>query len=178
MYLVTRSKTSNPLEVSSLVQSAVWAIDGNLPVTQVKPLDTVLAESIWTPRLSTFVFSVFAAVALGLVLAGIYGVTTQTVSQRTPEIGVRLALGARSGSILALILRQGMQPVVVGVLIGLGLAMTLSRLIANQLYGVTAHDAVSLSGAVVLVVGSTLFTMLLPAFRATKVDPLMALRSE
>jgi len=121
---------------------------------------------------------VFAGVALLLATVGIYGAVAYSVEQRTGEIGVRMALGAQTRDVLKLVVGQGMRPVVIGLVIGIAAAFALGRLIASQLFEVSAHNPALLGGATILLAGAALIACLLPARRATLVDPVQALRTE
>jgi ABC-type antimicrobial peptide transport system permease subunit len=125
-----------------------------------------------------WLLGIFAGVALLLASIGIYGAVAYTVEQRTGEIGVRMALGAQTRDVLRLVVNQGMMPVVVGLGIGVVATFALSRLIAAQLYQVSSHDPVLLAGATFLLAATALLACLLPARRATRVDPIQALRTE
>ena len=125
-----------------------------------------------------WLLGIFAGVALLLASIGIYGAVAYTVEQRTEEIGVRMALGAQTRDVLRLVVNQGMKPVLIGLGIGIGLAFAIGRLIASQLYQVSACDPVLLGGATVLLAATAVIACLLPARRATLVDPIQALRSE
>jgi len=122
--------------------------------------------------------SLFAAVALGLTSVGIYGVVSYSVARRVHEIGVRMALGARPATVVGLVVRQGMAPVVLGLAVGIVAALALSRLLTKMLFGVSPHDPRTLVVVAVLLVAVALLASYLPARRATRVDPLTALRAE
>jgi putative ABC transport system permease protein len=125
-----------------------------------------------------WLLGIFAGVALLLASIGIYGAVAYTVEQRTAEIGVRMALGAQRPDVLRLVVNQGMKPVIIGLLVGIVSAFALGRLIASQLFGVSAHNPALFGGATLLLAATALVACLLPARRATRVDPIQALRSE
>ena len=138
----------------------------------------IVSRSLSWRRFAMVLMTVFALLALTLTCVGIYGVVAYSVAQRVHEIGVRMALGARPGSVVALVVAQGMRPAVVGLLVGLGGALVLSRLLAKMLYGVGPRDPLSL-GIVALVLATVaVVASYLPARRASLVDPLTALRSD
>jgi len=137
-----------------------------------------MAQALGQAKLTMVLLGVFAGVALLLATVGIYGAVAYTVEQRTSEIGVRMALGAQTRDVLRLIINQGMKPVLIGLGIGLVAAFALGRLIASQLYQVSAHNPALLGGATILLAATALFACLLPARRASMVDPVQALRTE
>ncbi len=141
-------------------------------------MDAVVAQALGQARLMTWLLGIFAGVALLLASIGIYGAVAYTVEQRTGEIGVRMALGAQTRDVLKLIINQGMRPVVIGLAIGMLCAIALGRLIASQLFEVSAHNPALLGGATILLAATALFACLLPARRAAMVDPVQALRTE
>jgi putative ABC transport system permease protein len=170
--------TGNPTDLAQALRSEVFAIDRNQPVYNLKTLDQRVVETIATSRSLMLLFSGFALLALVLASVGIYGVVSYAVSQRTREIGIRMALGARGVDVLRLVLRNGMTLVVAGIAIGVGGALALTRFLTTMLFGVTPTDirtfvVVSLALGVV-----ALIACLVPARRATKVNPLEALRYE
>ncbi len=176
--LVVRTKGDDPLSLATAVRGTVSSLDPDLPVFNLCTLRAVVENSYWVQRLFSRLFTVFSVLALALAAVGIYSVIAYTVAQRTHEIGIRMALGARAPDVLRLIIRQGMA--LVGLGLGLGIVgnAVVLRLLASQLYGVRPTD-VGASGLAVLVLSvSALLACWLPARRATKVDPVVALRCE
>jgi putative ABC transport system permease protein len=164
--------------VTKLVRSSLATIDPGLAIALPQSMEKIIAQALGQTRLMTWLLGIFAGVALLLAAIGIYGAVAYTVEQRTGEIGVRMALGAQTRDVLRLILKQGMRPVVIGLAIGIVSAFALGRLIASQLYQVSAHSPALLAGATILLATIALVACLLPARRATHVDPIQALRAE
>jgi predicted permease len=164
--------------VTRLVQAAVRKVNPGIAIAVPQSMDAVVAQSFGQARLMTWLLGIFAGVALLLASIGIYGAVAYTVEQRTGEIGVRMALGAQTRDVLRLIINQGMRPVVIGLAIGIAAAFALGRLIASQLYQVSAHNPALLAGASALLAAVALLACLLPARRAALVDPVQALRTE
>ena len=164
--------------VTKLVQGALAKVDPGLAIAVPQSMDAVVAQALGQARLMMWLLGIFAGVALLLASIGIYGAVAYTVEQRTGEIGVRMALGAQTRDVLRLIVNQGMKPVMIGLVIGMGCAFALGRLIASQLFEVSAHNPALLGGATVLLAATALFACLLPARRAAMVDPVQALRTE
>jgi putative ABC transport system permease protein len=173
-----RASGGEPSALTQSVRAAVLAVDRNQPIFDVKPLRQIVADSIALRRLALLLLSVFAAVALALAAAGIYGVMAYAVEQRTHEIGVRMALGARGGDVLRLVVRQGLKLALCGVALGLAMALVLTRLMEALLFGVSATDPVTFVGIASLLLIVALAACWIPARRATKVDPMIALRCE
>ncbi|PYI63770.1 MAG: hypothetical protein DMF07_09205, partial [Verrucomicrobia bacterium] len=153
-------------------------VDPGLAIAIPQSMDKIVAQAFGQARLMMWLLGIFASVALLLASIGIYGTVAYTVEQRTGEIGVRMALGAQTRDVLRLIVNQGMKPVVIGLAIGIVSAFGIGRLIATQLYQVSAHNPALLGGATVLLGTIALAACLLPARRATHVDPIVALRYE
>jgi ABC-type antimicrobial peptide transport system permease subunit len=153
------------------------AIDSDLPVDALT-VDQILADSLSRQRFSIQLMAVFAALAGLLAAIGIYGVLAYLIDQRCREFGIRIALGARSGDVLALVLRQGMIPVVAGLVAGIAGALGLTRLLKSLLYEVSATDPLVFGAVSVGLIAVSLAAMILPALRATRADPLDALRYE
>jgi putative ABC transport system permease protein len=177
MTLALRS-TVAPLSLADPARRTIWDLDDTIPIYDVRTMDNVVAESVAQPRFRTLLLSIFAAVALLLASIGIAGVMTYTVSQRVPEIGVRKALGARERDITALVVRQGMKLTLVGVALGLAGAFATTRLLSGMLFNVPATDFVTFAGVTVLLGAIAVLASYLPARRASRVDPLVALRVE
>jgi putative ABC transport system permease protein len=177
MGLVVRT-TRQPEDLINAVQKQVWSLDPDQPELHVVAMEDILNKAAALPRFNVFLFGGFAGVALLLAAIGIYGLMAYLVAQRTHEIGIRLALGAQKSDVLFLVMRHGMKLVLVGVVIGLGSAMALTRVIKSWLFGVSATDPLTFGGIVVVLSGVALLACYLPARKATKIDPLVALRHE
>ena len=168
----------DPSSLAAAVRNEVKAIDPDQPVAELRTMDDWLKTAVATPRYRTMLIALFALVALVLAATGIYGVMSYSVAQRTHEIGVRMALGARRFDVLALVVRQGMALVVAGIVLGLLGAVALTRVMSTLLFGVTARDPMTFAGVAALLMLVALVACYVPARRATKVDPLIALRYE
>jgi putative ABC transport system permease protein len=168
----------DPLAIVGAVRNEVRAMDKELPIDSVKTLDQYLTESFAQPRFNTLLLALFAGVAMTLTAVGLYGVMAFSVTARTREIGVRVALGARGSDVLRLVVSQGMKLTLIGVAIGMVAALALTRLMAGLLYGVTPTDPATFALIALLLVGVAMLACYIPARRATKVDPMIALRCE
>jgi putative ABC transport system permease protein len=170
--------TLNPLNLVGAVRREVWAVDKDQPIADVVTMNAVVSTSVAEPRYRTLLLGSFAASALALAMVGIFGVTSYTVTQRTHEIGVRMALGANPRDIVMLVIGQASRLLIIGICIGLIAAFSLTRLISGLLYGVTPTDPVIFVGVVTLVALVALAASYIPARRAMGADPLVALRYE
>jgi putative ABC transport system permease protein len=174
MGLVVRT-ASDPAAFAATLRREVQALDKDQPVYNIRTMDDVVANSLGTRRVSMQLFAVFAGAALLLAAIGIYGVMAYSVTQRTQEIGIRMALGAQKSDVLALVIRQGMTLTVIGVIVGLTGAFALTRLIANLLFGVGATDPLTFVAIPLLLLFVALVACYLPARRAARLDPTIAL---
>jgi predicted permease len=175
--IVMRVRTADPLALAETVRRRIAAINPDVPV-RATTMDGTLTSASATPRFRTFLIGVFAGLALLLALAGIYGVMTYTVSQRVPELGVRIALGATPGHIMRLIIGQGAALAAIGLVLGIVLALVSGRWLEGMLFGVTARDPWILATVTVGVAFATLLACYIPGRRAVRVDPMVALRAE
>jgi len=177
MYIVVRS-ASAPEKVVSGLQSAAWSLDNQLALAHVRTMDQLLYESVAGSRFRAVLFGVFAGLALVLAMIGIYGVMAYSVGERTHEIGIRIALGAHRTNILQTILREGGSLALLGVGIGFVVALALSRTLSGLLFGVQANDPLTFAAVAAFLLSVALAACYLPARRATRVDPMVALRYE
>lgn len=176
LWLVVRAQ-SDPATLIPSMRQAAQSLNPEMPTT-FRTLAEVYSSSLDARRFSLVIFGVFASVALALAILGLYGVISYAVAQSTREIGIRLALGARTANIFRLVIGQGLFLTVIGILVGLAGAFALTRLMTNLLYGVSATDPMTFVGITLLLVGVALLACYIPARRATKVDPMIALRYE
>jgi predicted lysophospholipase L1 biosynthesis ABC-type transport system permease subunit len=170
--------TGDPLLLSAAVRQEMRQLDPGMPVRNLRSMDEVLGRSIAPQRFNLSLLSLFSGLGLLLAAIGIYGVMAYSVSQRTHEIGLRMALGAQVADVLKLVLRQGMALALLGVALGLIVSVTMTRLMKSLLFGVSANDPLILIGVALSVIFIALLACYLPARRAAKVDPLVALRYE
>ena len=177
MAITVRSE-GDPLALVSAARNQLRQLDKNLPMVSIATMNDIVSNSVAQPRLESVLLGLFGALALTLAAVGIYGVMSYAVSQRTSEIGIRMALGADRFAVLKMIIGEGLRMVGIGVSIGLALALALTRVLARLLFGVSPTDPLTFASIVVLLTLIALFACYIPARRATKVDPIVALRYE
>lgn len=175
--LVLRT-ASDPESFTSAVQSAVWELDADLPLVGVQSLEAQLSGSVAQPRFNSTLLSLFAVLALALAAVGIYGVMAYTVSERTAEIGVRMALGASAATVRGLVIRKALRLTLCGIVLGLAASAGLTRMIASLLYGIEPTDPVTFASVAALLCIVALAASYIPAARASRLDPLAALQEE
>jgi putative ABC transport system permease protein len=168
----------NPEAAAPMVRAALDRIDKEMPILQPNTLDTIVAQSLGQRRLTMGLLGAFAGVALMLAVVGIYGAVAYTVEQRTAEIGVRMALGAQVKDVLRLVVRQGMDPVLIGLGFGLVAIFGTGRFLTAQLYQISPHNPMLLALTATGLAIAALLACVIPARRATSIDPIQALRSE
>ena len=168
----------DPESLITAVKSQVWSVDKNLPVYEVRTMEQILDEDTSQRRFQSFVMSVFAGLALVLASIGLFGVLTSLVGQRTQEIGIRMALGAQSKDVLRMVVGEGVRLVLLGVAIGVGAGIGLSRYLASLFFGVSPTSPVTYLEVALLMIVIALIACLLPALRAIRVNPMTALRYE
>jgi putative ABC transport system permease protein len=160
------------------IRSELAAIDPDLPLYGIRTLQDIVDDSVARPRFNSALLGLFAGLAMLLAVIGVYGLISYSVAQRLREIGVRIALGASRSDIMQLVLRQGLAPVVAGVLFGLGLALASTRLLAALLYQVSPTDPPTYTVVTILLLATSAVACVVPAIRATRVEPIAVLREE
>src|SRR5215216_1130987 len=176
-HFVARTQ-GDPMALAKDIQRAIWQVAPDTGIFNVMPVTRLSANTIWQSRVWGLLFGIFSGIALVLATAGIYGVMAYFVTQRTREIGVRIALGAQWRDVLKLILRSGMSLVTIGLMIGLVAALALTRLMSSLLFEVSPTDPITFGAVALCVILAALLACYIPARRATKVDPMIALRYE
>jgi putative ABC transport system permease protein len=169
---------SDPASFGPRLREEVWAIDPDIPLSNITTMERLLSEALAQPRFNAVVLGFFGATALALAALGIYGVLSTTVAQRTSEIGIRMALGARSGDVVRMVVRQGMLLTLAGLAIGLVAALVSSPVLRSLLFGVNAADPWTFAFVAVFLGSVALFASYVPARRASRIEPLIALRHE
>jgi putative ABC transport system permease protein len=177
MDVLVRAKGS-PGALASAVKAQLWSVDKDLPATYLSTMDHLISESLSRPRFDAMLLAAFAGLALLLAMVGLYGVIAYGVSQRTQEIGVRMALGAQRADILRLVLSQGVLLTAAGVVAGLAISLAMTRAISGLLYGVSAFDPITYAAVTLLITLVAMLACYIPARRAMRVDPMIALRYE
>jgi ABC-type antimicrobial peptide transport system permease subunit len=178
MAMVVRADAAALPSLRGTLLQEVKQLDAAQPIANFRTMPELVAKAVARPRFNTLLLGLFAAAALMLTAVGLYGVVTYGVNQRTREIGIRMALGAQRQSVLALVIRQGMRPAFAGVAIGMAGAFALTRLLAGQLYEIKATDPVTFGIVALGLLFVSGVACYLPARRATKIDPMVALRNE
>jgi putative ABC transport system permease protein len=177
MNVVVRSALA-AASLRSVVEAAVRETDATLPIIRYRAMDEVFAESVSRPRLLANLLAAFAGLALLLAALGTYGILSYMVSERRREIGIRMALGARAGEVVGMVVRRSLWPIGAGIAAGVSASLAASRLLGALLYGVTPYDPVVLGAIVAILGGSAVAACLVPARRAASVDPLVVLKEE
>ena len=177
MSLVLRA-SNDPRGLAGAIQREVQALDKDIPVYRIKTLEQYLGVAVAQPKFNALLLALFAGLALLLTAIGLYGVMAYSVIQRTQEIGIRIALGAQTGNVLKMVLRQGLKLTAIGLALGLAAAYALTRYMQSMLFGVKATDPATFAAIALLLIAVAIVACWIPARRATKVDPMVALRSE
>jgi putative ABC transport system permease protein len=170
--------SGDPKLLTNAIQSEVWALDKDQPITSVRTYEEIIDASVAQRRFQTFLLVMFAGVAVGLAAVGIFGVLAYSVSQRTRELGLRIALGADPRSIIGLVFRQAGVVIAGGVVLGIAGSVALMRLLSSQLFGIQATDWKTYAGAVAVLAAIAITASLIPAARGSRIDPIVALREE
>ena len=178
MSLVVRTETSQPNALVPALQSAIRDLDKDVPLFQPRTMEGYLAASVAQPRLNMAILLIFAGVAAVLTAVGVYSVMAYSVAQRTQEIGIRIALGAQRWDVLRLVVAQGLRLTLMGIGLGCLAALALTRLLVSLLFGVGAGDPLTFSTIGLFLAAVTMLACYLPARRASRVDPVVALRAE
>jgi putative ABC transport system permease protein len=175
--LVVRTNIE-PMSLAASVRNAIWSVDKDQTVADIDTMDHIVAQAVARQRFSMLLLGLFAALALLLASIGIYGVMSYSVAQRTREIGIRIALGARRADVLQMTVKQALKLVGIGMMIGLVAAFLLTRVLASLLFGISAADPMTFIGISVVLLAVATLASYVPALRATRVDPITALRAQ
>ena len=178
MYFAVRTSTSKPLSLLPAVQNAVWSVDKNVALAEVRTMEDLIAKSVANRKFTMLLLTAFAGIAVILAAIGLFGVMSYSVLQRVREIGVRMALGARRIDIFKLIVREGMAVTAIGLIAGIGGAVSLTRLMAGMLYGISPTDISTFALLSALLAGIAFLACWWPAHRASSVEPMVALRTD
>jgi putative ABC transport system permease protein len=176
--MTVRTSVTDPASVVAALRRVVRELDPDLPVTQLRTMPEVVNRSFWEQSFASWLLGLFSAIGIALAAVGIYSAMAYSVAQRTHELGIRMALGARRADVLKLVVRQGMGAVGLGMLVGLAANVGVLRLLASRLYGIGPLDLPTYAGAAFFILGVALAACYLPARRATRIDPVVALRYE
>ena len=175
--LVVRTAV-DPLSLATSVRNAIWAVDKDQPVSNIDSMENIVAGAVARQRFSMLLLAIFAGLALALAAVGIYGVMSYSVAQQTREIGIRMALGAKRSDVLKMTVKEGLKLVAVGLVVGLVAAFLLTRVMASLLFGISATDPITFISISLALLAVALLASYIPALRATRVDPLIALRAQ
>src|SRR4051812_22811889 len=175
--LVVRTSIE-PMSLAASVRNSIWSVDKDQTVADIDTMDHIVAQAVARQRFSMILLALFAGLALLLASVGIYGVMSYSVAQRTREIGIRMALGARQTDVLQMTVMHGLKLVGAGMMIGLLAAFFVTRVLATLLFGITATDPITFVGISVVLLAVAILASYVPALRATRVDPLTALRAQ
>jgi len=175
MSLAVRA-SGDPMQIVAAVRGQVWSVDKDIPIYNIETMERLMARSVAPRRFNMLLLGLFALVGLALASVGLYGVMSYMVTQRTREIGVRMALGANKGDVLRLLIGEGMKLALIGALLGLGGALALTRLLKTLLFGVSATDPLTFLAIATLMIIVALLSCWIPARRAASLDPLVSLR--
>jgi len=170
--------TGRPQPVIATVRGQVQSLDNNLALTNWNTIGELLDQGLWAPRMGAALLAVFGGIALVLAVVGVYGVLSYSVTQQTREIGIRMAMGAQTGRVLGLVVKQGMRLAIVGLVLGLAVGLAAMRALSSLLFGVSAHDPFIFGGVTLILATAAILACYFPARRAARVDPLIALRYE
>jgi putative ABC transport system permease protein len=170
--------SGDPLVLAETLRKQIWTVDPSEPVLKVETMDDVIADSIWRPRFSAWIFGALAGLAFLLTSAGIYGVVAYTTALRTKEVGIRVALGATPRNVVSIVLRSAIIPLTTGLIAGAIAALMLTRLLSSLLYETSSTDLAAYLSATALLLALGITASLRPAWRAATADPLHSLRTE
>jgi hypothetical protein len=170
--------SGDPLALAGALKKTIWTVDATQPIVKVETLNNVIADAIWRPRFSAWIFSVLGGLALALTSAGVYGVVAYTTALRTREIGIRLAMGATPRDVMGVVLRGAMTPLLAGLAVSFAAALMVSRLLASILYEISGTDPVAYVSAAALLLAIGAMASARPAWKAATVDPMQTLRAE
>jgi len=176
-HLIVRTK-ANPPAMAAAIRQQIWTVDKDAPIEEMKTMDAVVAESVAAPRFRTLLLGAFGTLGLFLAMIGIYGVISYAVTQRTQEIGLRVAMGAQPRDVLRLMLGEGMFLAAIGIVLGTAGALALTRILESLLYEIKPRDPLTFIGVAIVVAATAAAACYIPARRATHVDPMVALRYE
>ncbi|MGI9115478.1 MAG: FtsX-like permease family protein [Chthoniobacterales bacterium] len=168
----------DPLSLATSVRNAIWAVDKDQPVSNMQSMEHIVAGAVARQRFSMLLLAIFAGLALVLAAVGIYGVMSYSVAQQTREIGIRMALGARRSDVLKMTVKQGLKLIGAGLIVGLAAAFVLTRAMASLLFGISATDPITFVIISLVLLATALLASYIPALRATRVDPMVALRAQ